>query len=74
LHVYDAIGGSKEEFHGVMEKIGETLNVRSHEISNFRFKGLRESTVFKEEQTVFKISVDGDDYLASCLTMDVPLG
>jgi hypothetical protein len=27
-----------------------------------------------EEQTVFEINVDGDDYLASCRTMDVPLG
>jgi hypothetical protein len=32
------------------------------------------STVFKGEQTVFEINVDGDDYLASCRTMDVPLG
>jgi hypothetical protein len=32
------------------------------------------STVFKDEQTVFEINVDGDDYLASCRTMDVPLG
>jgi hypothetical protein len=30
--------------------------------------------VFKEEQTVFEINFDGDDYLASCRTMDVPLG
>jgi hypothetical protein len=30
--------------------------------------------VFKEEQTVFEINDDGDDYLASCRTMDVPLG
>jgi hypothetical protein len=30
--------------------------------------------VFKEEQTVFEINVDGGDYLASCRTMDVPLG
>jgi hypothetical protein len=32
------------------------------------------STVFKEEKTVFEINVDGDDYLASCRIMDVPLG
>jgi hypothetical protein len=32
------------------------------------------STVFKDEQTVFEINVDGDDYLASCRTMEVPLG
>jgi Reverse transcriptase (RNA-dependent DNA polymerase) len=74
LHVNDAIGGGTEEFHGVMAKIGETLAMESHETSNFRYKGLRVSTVFKEEQTVFEINVDGDDYLASCRTMDVPLG
>jgi Reverse transcriptase (RNA-dependent DNA polymerase) len=73
LHVDDAIGGGTDEFHGVMAKIGETLAVRSHETSNFRYKGLRVSTVFKKEQTVFEINVDGDDYLASCQTMDVPL-
>jgi hypothetical protein len=32
------------------------------------------STVFKDEQTVFEINVDGDDYLISCRTIDVPLG
>jgi hypothetical protein len=58
----------------VMAKIGEILAVGSHDTSNFRYKGLRVSTVFKDEQTVFKINVDGDDYLASCRTMDVPLG
>jgi hypothetical protein len=30
--------------------------------------------VFKDEQTVFEINVDGDDYLISCRTIDVPLG
>jgi hypothetical protein len=58
----------------VMAKIGETLAVGSHETSNFRYKGLRVSTVFKDEKTVFEINVDGDDYLSSCRTMDVPLG
>jgi Reverse transcriptase (RNA-dependent DNA polymerase) len=48
LHVDDAIGGGTEEFHGVMAKIGETLAVGSHETSNFRYKGLRVSTVFKD--------------------------
>jgi hypothetical protein len=48
--------------------------VGSHDTSNFRYKGLSVSTVFKEEQTVFEINVDGDDYLASCRTMDVLLG
>jgi hypothetical protein len=57
-----------------MAKIGEILAVGSHDTSNFRYKGLRVSTVFKEEQTVFEINVDGDDYLASCRTMDVTLG
>jgi hypothetical protein len=47
--------------------------VGSHETSNFRYKGLRVSTVFKEEQTVFEINVDGDDYLDSRRTMNVPL-
>jgi Reverse transcriptase (RNA-dependent DNA polymerase) len=61
LHVDDAIGGGTEEFHGVMAKIGETLSVGSHDTSNFRYKGLRVSTVLKEEQTVFEINVDGDD-------------
>jgi hypothetical protein len=74
LHVDDAICGGTEKFHDVMEKIGKPLAVWSHETSNFRYKGLRVSTVFKEEQTVFEINVDGDDYLASCRTMDVPLG
>jgi hypothetical protein len=74
LHVDDAIGGGTEEFYGVMAKIGETLAVGSRETSNFRYKGLRVSSVFKDEQTVFEINVDGDDYLASCHTMDVPLG
>jgi hypothetical protein len=74
LHVDDAIGGGTEEFHGVMENIGKTLAVGSHETSNFRYKGLCVSTVFKEEKTLFEINVDGDDYLASCRTMDVPLG
>jgi Reverse transcriptase (RNA-dependent DNA polymerase) len=74
LHVDDAIGGGTEEFHGVMLKIGKTLAVGSHETSNFRYKGLRVSTVFKDELTVFEINVDGDDYLASCRTMNVPLG
>jgi hypothetical protein len=32
------------------------------------------STVFKYELPVFEINVDGDDYLASCRTIDVPLG
>jgi hypothetical protein len=53
LHVDDAICGGMKEFHGVMAKIGETLPVGSHETSNFRYKGLRLSTVFKEAQTVF---------------------
>jgi hypothetical protein len=74
LHVDDAMGGGTEEFHGVMANIGETLAVGSHETSNFRYKGLRVFTVFKDEQTVFEINVDGDDYLASCRTMDVPPG
>jgi hypothetical protein len=74
LHVDDAIGGGTEEFHGAMAKIGETLAVESHDTSNFRNKGQRMSTVFKEEQTVFEINVDDDDYLASCRTMDVLLG
>jgi hypothetical protein len=30
--------------------------------------------VFKDEQPLFEINVDGDDDLASCRTMDVPLG
>jgi hypothetical protein len=47
--------------------------VGSHETSNFRYKGLSVSTVFKDEQTVFEINVDGDAYLASCRTVDVPL-
>jgi hypothetical protein len=74
LHVDDAIGGGAEAFHGEMAKIGETLAVGSHDTSNFRYKSLRVSTVFKEDQSVFEINVDGDDYLASCRTMDVPLG
>jgi hypothetical protein len=74
LHVDDAIGGSTEEFHGEMAKFGETRAVVSHETSNFRYKGLRVSTLFKDEQTVFEINVYGDDYLDSCQTMDVPLG
>jgi hypothetical protein len=41
--------------------------------ANFRDKGLHVSTVFKDEQTVFESNVDGNDYLASCRTMDVPL-
>jgi hypothetical protein len=49
LHVDDAIGGGTEELHGVMAKISKTLAVGSHETSNFRYKGLRVSTVFKEE-------------------------
>jgi hypothetical protein len=74
LPVDDAIGGGTEEYHGVMEKIGETLAVGSHDTSNFRDKGLHVSTVFKDEQTVFEINVDGDDCLASCRTIDMPLG
>jgi Reverse transcriptase (RNA-dependent DNA polymerase) len=74
LHVDDAIGRGTEEFHGVMAKIGKTLAVGSHETSNFRYKDLRVSTMFKDELPVFEINVDGDDYLASCRTMDVPLG
>jgi Reverse transcriptase (RNA-dependent DNA polymerase) len=74
LHVDDAIGGVTEQFHGVMAKIGETLAVGSHETSNVRYKVLRVSTVLEDEQTVFEINVDGDDYLASCRTMDVSLG
>jgi Reverse transcriptase (RNA-dependent DNA polymerase) len=74
LHVDDAIGGGTEEFHGVMANIGETLAVGSHDTSNFRYKGLRVSTVFKDELPVLEINVDGDDYLASCRIMDVPLG
>jgi hypothetical protein len=73
LHVDDAVGGGTEEFYGVMAKIRETLAVGSHETSNFRYKGLRVSTMLKEEQPVFEINVDGDDYLASCRTMNVPL-
>jgi Reverse transcriptase (RNA-dependent DNA polymerase) len=74
LHVDDAIGGGSEKFHGAMAKIFETLAVGYHDTSNFRYKGLRVSTVFKDEQPVFEINVDGDDYLASCRIMDVPLG
>jgi hypothetical protein len=74
LHVDNAIGGDTEKFHGEMAKIGETLAVGSHDTSNFRYKGLRVSTVFKEEQIVFEINFDGDDYLGSCRTMDAPLG
>jgi hypothetical protein len=73
LHVDDAIGGGTEEFHGAMAKIGETLAVGSHEISYLRYKGLRVSKELKDEQTVFEINVDGEDYLASCWIMDVPL-
>jgi hypothetical protein len=73
LHVDDEVGGGTEESHGVMAKISETLAVGSHDTSNFRYKGLRVSTVFKDEQTVFEINVDGDDCLATCRTMDVPL-
>jgi hypothetical protein len=69
VHVDDAIGGGTEEFHGVMAKIGDTLAVRSHETSNFRYNGIRVSTEIKDEQTVFEINVDGDDYLASCRTI-----
>jgi hypothetical protein len=58
----------------VMAKIGETLAVGSHDTRNFRYKGPRVSTVFKEEQTVFEINVDGDEYLASCRNIEVPLG
>jgi hypothetical protein len=67
-------GGGTEELHGMMAKIGETLAVGSHDTRNFRYKGLRVSPVFKEEQIVFGINVDGDDYLDSCQTIDVPLG
>jgi Reverse transcriptase (RNA-dependent DNA polymerase) len=74
LHVDDTIGGGTEELHGVMAKIGENLAVGSHDTSDFRYKGLRVSAVFKEEQTVFEINVDGDVNLAFCRTMDVPLG
>jgi Reverse transcriptase (RNA-dependent DNA polymerase) len=74
LRVDDAIGGGKEKFHGMMAKIGEILAVGSHETSNFRYKGLHVSTVFKDEQTVFEINVKGVDYLASCRTKNVPLG
>jgi Reverse transcriptase (RNA-dependent DNA polymerase) len=74
LHVDDAIDSGTEEFHGVMAKISETRAVGSHDTSLFRYKGLRVSTVFKEEQTVFEINVGGEDYLASSRTMDVPLG
>jgi hypothetical protein len=73
LHVDNAIGGGTEEFHGVMVKI-LAIAVGSHDTSNFLTKGLRVSTVFKEEQTMFKINVDGDDYFAFCRTMDVTLG
>jgi hypothetical protein len=31
------------------------------------------STVFKDDQTVFEINVDGDDCLDSCRTTNVPL-
>jgi hypothetical protein len=74
LHVGDAIGGGTKAFHGLMAKIGETLAMGSHDTSNFRYRRLRVSTVLKDEQTVFEINVDGDDYLASGRTMDVPLG
>jgi hypothetical protein len=74
LHVDDVIGCGTEEFHGVMAKISKTRAVGSHDTMNFRYKGLRVSTVFKDEQTVFEINVDCDDYLDSCRTMDVPLG
>jgi hypothetical protein len=74
LHADDAIGGGTEEFHGVMEIIGVFFAVESHETSSFRYKGLRVSTVFKYEKTVFEINVDGDDFLAYCRTMGVPLG
>jgi hypothetical protein len=74
LHVEDEIGGGREEFHDEMAKIGETLTVGSHDTSNSRYKGLRVSAVFKDEQIVFEINIDGDDYLASCRTMNVLLG
>jgi hypothetical protein len=74
LHVGNALGGDMEELQGVMANIGGTLAVGSHETSNFLYKGLRVFTVFRNEKTVFEISVDVDDYLASCRTMDVPLG
>jgi hypothetical protein len=61
LHVDDAISGGTEEFNGVMAKIGKTLTEGSHETSNFRYKGLRMSAVFKDEQTVYEINVDGND-------------
>jgi hypothetical protein len=74
LHVDDAIGGGAEEFHGVMAKICENLAAGAQETSNFRLKGLRVSIVFKEDQIVLEINVDGDYNLASCRTMDVPVG
>jgi hypothetical protein len=48
-----------------MAKIDRTLAVGSHETSNFRYKGILVHSLLKDEQTVFEINVDGDDYLTS---------
>jgi hypothetical protein len=74
IAAHNAIGDGTEAFHDVMANIGEILAVGCHETRPFRDKSLSVSTVFKDEQTVFEINVDGDDYLDSCRTMDVPLG
>jgi hypothetical protein len=71
--------GSQIKFGGV--QIGrdpdDTLRISQEAYitySNFRSKGLRVSTVFKDEQTVFKSTSTATTTWLLVGTMDVPLG
>jgi Reverse transcriptase (RNA-dependent DNA polymerase) len=76
VHVNDTIGGGTEPFYRIMNEVSRDLKIGSMEQNNFHYKGLRVSTVERAGGTVgvFDIVVDGDEYLDSVVTMNVPAG
>jgi hypothetical protein len=69
LHVDDAIGGGTDELHKVMQKVGESLEIGSHERDNFVYKGLRVQTAVQRNGE-FEITLDGDQYMESVRLME----
>lgn len=81
LHVDDCIGGGTDALSAVMKKVGEKLQIGSHESAatekGFFYKGLRVSVVHHESGSLsgkFEILLDGNDYLNSVLKMPEPAG
>jgi hypothetical protein len=72
IHVDDTIGGGTEQCHMLVDAVARDLKVGSKEEQNFHYKGLRVSTIWKDD--IFEIVVDGDEYLDSAIAMTIPGG